>query len=101
MPSYRIAKVFVLFLGLLFPLAAPVLPAAAQGLWSLSCGDLWYQRNAIFARNGFCFKTDRAMRVFGNANCTYYVEADVPMSQDERQQVGIIRDIERQKGCQF
>ena len=41
------------------------------------------------------------MRVFGNENCTFYVEADVPMSQNERQKVEIIRNIERQKGCQF
>jgi YARHG domain len=76
-------------------------PATAQGLWSLSCGDLWYKRNAIYARNGYCFKTNRARRVFGNAGCAFYAEGDVPMSHRERQLVATIRDIEREKGCRF
>jgi YARHG domain len=97
----RAPKTCMLVLTLLFSPAATVLPAAAQNLWSLSCGDLWYQRNAIFARNGYCFKTARALRVFGNASCSFNYEGDVPMSQDERQLVATIRSIEAQKGCQF
>jgi hypothetical protein len=101
MPSSRMTKVFVLIFGLLVPLAVSALPAAAEDLGSLSCGDLWHERNAIFARNAYCFKSERAMRVFGNENCTFYVEADVPMSQSERHKVDLIREIERQKSCQF
>lgn len=100
MPISGEFKICVLVLTL-FAACANLSPAAAQDYWSLSCGDLWYRRNAIFARNGYCFKTDRALRVFGNENCRYYVEADVPMSQGERRQVEILRDVERQKGCQF
>jgi hypothetical protein len=98
MPISRGFKACLLAMTVLPALSAA--PAAAQDFWSLSCGDLWYQRNAIFARNGYCFKTDRGLRVFGNANCRFWVEADVPMSRGERQQVEIIRDVERQKGCQ-
>lgn len=39
-------------------------PAAAQD----ACDDLWYRRNEIYARNGFCFKTARARATFG-AGC--------------------------------
>ncbi|MBT3069421.1 YARHG domain-containing protein [Rhodomicrobium sp. Az07] len=75
-------------------------PAAfAQDYWSMSCGDLWYRRNSIYAENGYCFKTDRALRVFGNANCRFYVEADVPLSRDERAEIDMIRSIEARKGC--
>ena len=74
--------------------------AAQEGLSSMSCGDLWYRRNEIFARNGYCFKTDRALRVFGNQGCRFYVEGDVPMSRAEREEVEIIRAIERRKGCE-
>jgi len=88
-------------LALVPAFSAAVSPAAAVDLWSFSCGDLWYQRNAIYARNGFCFKSDRGLRVFGNENCQYQVEADVPMSRAERRVVEMIRDVERQKGCQF
>lgn len=71
--------------------------AAQDELSVMSCGDLWYRRNAIFARNGFCFKTDRAIRVFGNNGCRFYVESDVPMFRAEREEVEIIRAIERRK----
>lgn len=30
-----------------------------------ACGQLWYERNEIYARNGYCFKTARARSVFG------------------------------------
>ncbi|WP_394708662.1 YARHG domain-containing protein [uncultured Cohaesibacter sp.] len=39
--------------------------AAAQGYQNMTCGELWYARNAIFARQGYCFKTARARQVFG------------------------------------
>ena len=74
--------------------------AAYDDLNSMSCGDLWYRRNEIFARNGYCFKTDRAIRVFGNQGCRFYVEGDVPMSRAEREEVEIIQAIERRRGCQ-
>jgi len=46
--------------------ALPV--AKAQEASAMSCDQLWYARNAIYARNGYCFKTDRARAVFG-AGC--------------------------------
>lgn len=39
--------------------------AQAQALRYMSCGELWYARNAIYARQGYCFKTARARAVFG------------------------------------
>jgi len=74
--------------------------AAQDELSTMSCGDLWYRRNAIFARNGYCFKTDRAIRVFGNSGCRFDVESDVPMSRAEREEVEVIRAIERRRGCE-
>jgi YARHG domain len=99
MPSSRGFKAWILVLTLLTSLDASVSQIAAQDYWSLSCGDLWYRRNAIYYRNGYCFKTDRAIGVFGNGNCRFYVEGDVPMSQAERHEVEIIRSIEQRKGC--
>ena len=89
-----IAAVGVLFDGALSS------AAAQEELSSMSCGDLWYRRNEIFARNGYCFKTDRAIRVFGNQGCRFYVESDVPMSRAEREEVEVIRAIERSKRCE-
>lgn len=42
-------------------LASPT-PASAQGR---GCYALWYERNEIYARNGYCFRTARARSVFG------------------------------------
>jgi hypothetical protein len=74
--------------------------APQEGLSFMSRGDLWYRRNEIFARNGYCFKTDRALRVFGNQGCRFYVEGDVPISRAEREEVEIIQAIERRKSCE-
>ena len=43
------------------------MPVKAQGYRGLSCGQLWYERNAIFAQYGYCFKTDQAINAFGRA----------------------------------
>jgi hypothetical protein len=65
----------------------------------LSCDALWYRRNAIYASNGYCFKTERGIRSFGNKNCRFKDDSSVPLSDGERQEVRTIRDIEQQKGC--
>ena len=43
-------------------------PAAARDPAYMSCEELWYARNRIYARNGYCFNTARARAVFG-AGC--------------------------------
>jgi len=65
----------------------------------LSCSELWYERNNIFKDAGYCFKTPRAIRTFGNAGCAYDSESDVPLSDRDRQRVNAIQRIEREKGC--
>ena len=68
-------------------------PAAnAQGA---SCDRLWYERNKIYARNGYCFQTDRARAVFG-AGCF------PPFGQLngwEMQRVQELQMWERRNGC--
>ena len=46
-------------------LIAASMPAKAQSYGELSCGQLWYERNAIFAQYGHCFKTAPAISAFG------------------------------------
>jgi hypothetical protein len=69
-------------------------PASAQ-----SCGDLWVARNSIFKEYGYCFKTARAIRHFGNAGCQYDREGDLPMSRGDRARVDQIVRRERAQGC--
>jgi hypothetical protein len=44
-------------------------PAAyAQSRYEgMSCRELWYARNEIYARRGYCFESERAIRTFGPA----------------------------------
>ena len=70
------------------------LPAKAQ-----SCEELWFLRNKAFHEAGFCFKTRRALRTFGNAGCRYENEAEVPLNARQRALVSEIRATEREQGC--
>jgi YARHG domain len=79
-------------LGAVFLAAAT--PAQAQ-----SCADLWYQRNSIFKEAGYCFRTPRGVRAFGNAGCLYDEESEVPLSDRQRRIVAQIRATERAYGC--
>jgi hypothetical protein len=77
--------------------AAPgATPAAkAQDAAYMSCDQLWYARNAIYARNGYCFQTARARAVFG-AGCF------PPFGQLngwEQNRVMELQSWERRRGC--
>jgi hypothetical protein len=86
---------------------AAVLSLAVSGLSLIvasearaqSCGELWHQRNSIYKEAGYCFRTPRAIRAFGNAGCSYDSEYDVPLSPRQRQRVASIRAMERDLGC--
>jgi hypothetical protein len=69
-------------------------PAVAQ-----SCEQLYAQRNAIFKGAGYCFGTPRGIRHFGNAGCQYDRQADVPLSDNDRNRIAAIRRAERARGC--
>lgn len=74
--------------------AAPT-PAAAQDPAYMSCSDLWYARNRIYARNGYCFNTDRARSVFGAGCFPPYGR----LSGWEKSRVNQLQMWERRKGC--
>jgi hypothetical protein len=69
------------------------------GLARASCFSLWSERNQIYKDASYCFKTSRAIRVFGNSGCSFDDINDVPLSARQR---AIVRDIaaqERRMGC--
>ncbi len=53
----------------------PVIPDSsrrtlgAADLARLDCDRLWIARNELFARNGYCFGSERGQRLFGTAGC--------------------------------
>ena len=75
----------------------PVL--VASDAQAQSCGDLWYARNSIYKQAGYCFKTARAIRTFGNAGCSYDSEYSLPLSSRQRWRIDQIVSAERSMGC--
>ena len=69
--------------------------AMAKSYASMSCYQLWYARNAIYAENGYCFKTAKARAVFGPGCFPPYGK----LSSSEQRRVDDIIYWERRKGC--
>ncbi|MBT9288006.1 YARHG domain-containing protein [Prosthecodimorpha staleyi] len=74
-------------------------PAAAKDFWSMSCPQLWYERNSIYHERGYCFQTERGIRTFGNAGCVTSNESALGLSSTERRTIALIVQVERQKYC--
>ena len=45
-------------------------PLARYRVEALNCHKLWLARNEIYYRKGYCFKSEKGIRIFNNANCT-------------------------------
>ena len=95
-------------LGLALGLAlagAVVLPAGARAgddsgsgrdyYAGLSCSQLWYERNAIYARYGYCFESARARATFGRGCFAPFGR----LPSNLRRVVNHIQGIERRRGC--
>ncbi|MBA9066631.1 hypothetical protein FHR71_000348 [Methylobacterium sp. RAS18] len=82
-------------------LAAAVLASltASPALAAFPCDELWGERNAIYKDAGYCFRTERAIRAFGNSGCKYDELADVPLSAHQRADIADIQRQERENGC--
>lgn len=85
----------VLALGVL--VAGAPTPARAQHPGSMSCYELWHARNAIYARNGYCFKTARARAEFGPGCFPPYGE----LRGWERRRVNELQMWESRNGCNY
>jgi YARHG domain len=78
----------------------PVAPAHADDDFAdWSCQALYLKRNGIYKQRGYCFKTAKAIKAFGNAGCSYDDIDDVPLSPDQHKAVARMRSTERAKGC--
>ncbi|MCP4185463.1 MAG: YARHG domain-containing protein [Hyphomicrobiales bacterium] len=73
----------------------PVIPPLGPIYAPMGCSALWYARNAIFARNGHCFKTNRGRAQFGAGCFPPYGKLG---STDQREVNQILR-WEGRKGC--
>jgi hypothetical protein len=67
----------------------------AQRYANMSCDELWYARNQIYAEAGYCFKTAAALRVFGYRCYPPYGH----LTRGEQRQVSEIQRWESRFGC--
>lgn len=78
----------------------PAQPAARPVASQSQCDQLWYQRNAYFARRGYCFQSARGRAAFAGIACIPGLAvADVPLTLAERAEVERIRGVEQSLGC--
>jgi len=77
-------------------LAAMTLGFTTYGALADSCYDLWYERNAIYDENGYCFRTSLGKRVFDNSDC--YTDKPT-FTRAEQRRIDQIRKEERRLGC--
>ena len=78
--------------------SAPALAACPQGDVGgidMSCPGLWRERNRVYAEHGYCFQTERAIRVFGRGCFPPYGQ----LSGNDQCYVQAIQRIERDQGC--
>jgi hypothetical protein len=73
--------------------------STAPAFADFPCDELWAERNAVYADAGYCFKTTKAIKAFGNAGCKYDEMADVPLSPRDRKKVAEIQAQERANRC--
>jgi YARHG domain-containing protein len=70
-----------------------------NGLYTRTCDELWYQRNALLWSAGYCFHEPRAVRVFGNIACGYDRAYEVPLTGQDSQLISLLELVENAKGC--
>lgn len=61
-----------------------------------SCQDLWVERNTIFDRKGYCFKTPRGKAYFDNSDC---FTSNPQLSAAEKARVNDLKRQESRMGC--
>ncbi len=83
-------KFSLLFLVLFSPIVIQ-----ANSYANMGCYELWYDRNAISANKGYCFKKQKSINAFGRRCYPPYGE----LNQWEKDKVNNIRYWERRKGC--
>lgn len=65
-----------------------------------SCDQLWYERNAYFARYGYCFRSARGQAAFPPGNCRPDITVDnAPLTGFERGEVARLAAEEARLGC--
>jgi YARHG domain len=84
---------------LLYTAVAVLALTSAASAQNATCDSLWYQRNQMFKRHGFCFGSPRAIHTFSNADCHVFDSSDVRFSSIETNRVNALLAQERLNNC--
>lgn len=93
---------------MLIPAAAAAIAAASLNVPAsagdvqgdaYNCKELYVMRNQLYRDAGYCFKTPKAIKQFGNAGCQYDSLSDVPLSANQRSTISAIKKSEARQGC--
>src|SRR5262245_48401592 len=96
----NLTKAFLIPIGaaaaaLLGSSSVPPIAEARSHYRYMSCEELWYARNQIYAANGYCFKTERGIAAFGRGCFPPYGR----LSGADQAEVSEIQRWEARKGC--
>lgn len=80
--------------ALIFVFALVGTPAAALEY----CEELWFARNMMFHKAGYCFGSNLGKAVYGNFNC---VGKDVSLSEEDNAFLGLVRKAEAAENCRI
>lgn len=77
-------------------IAVLVLTGAGGPAAAASCDDLWYLRNLIADRAGYCFASALGQAVFDNSDCT---TRELRLSAEDMARMEAIRQVEEDFDC--
>jgi hypothetical protein len=88
--KFIVLSIIYYICGIAFPTSS-----RADDPSEMTCNELWYVRNQIYARNGYCFNTARAKAQFGDGCFPPYGR----LVGWEKGYVNTLQMWERRKGC--
>ncbi len=74
------------------------LAAATPAVAGDYCADLWFTRNAIIDRAGYCFGSTLGQRLFDNGDC---IGKSVSLSDADKAKVALIQQQEKDAACRI
>lgn len=75
--------------------AAPTPAQAGQPYFEMSCSELWYERNAVYAFYGYCFKSAKGRAAFPDSCHSPFGR----LPRRAERQINEIKQVEEDKGC--
>ena len=83
---------YAVLFALLFPIASPAMADTEY------CDDMWFVRNQIYDRAGYCFQSPMGKAVFDNSDCT---GTQVSVAKADREILAYVEGVEADLACKL